>query len=69
MNGRELSVDRAVSSLARRGVSFSGRSIDVSHAKPIGNKSWGCIDFLKKKENGYYLENLDRYMKSNKDNK
>ena len=69
MNGRKLSVDGAVSSLMRKGVSFSGRSIDITHAKPIGNKLWGCIDFLKKKENGYYLENLDKYQKLNRGDK
>jgi hypothetical protein len=69
MNGRTLSVDSAVSSLMRKGVSFSGRSIDIAHAKPIGNKSWGCIDFLRKKENGYYVENLDKYQKLNRGDK
>lgn len=34
--------------LYKKGVSFdTHRSIDIEHAQPLGNKSWGKIDYLR----------------------
>jgi len=50
MKGRELNPDKAIRSLAAKKVNFSNTgAIDLTKAEPLGNKSWGKLDYLTKK--------------------
>lgn len=44
----KYTVPQAMEALAAKGVDFPGNFIDIENAQPLGNKSWGKIDFLKK---------------------
>ena len=52
MNGRELTLERCMITLQKKGVVIEKipgteiHEIDVSHARNLGNGSWGMIDFL-----------------------
>ena len=47
MNGRKLNPDIAIRTLAAKKVNFTTLgSIDLTKAEPLGNKSWGKIDYL-----------------------
>lgn len=50
MKGRELNPDKAIRSLAAKKVNFTTNgAIDLTKAEPLGNKSWGKLDYLTKK--------------------
>ena len=49
MNGRKLNPDAAIRTLAAKKVNFTNTgSIDLTKAEPLGNKSWGKLDYLTK---------------------
>lgn len=50
MNGRKLNPDAAIRSLAQKKVNFTPTGhILLDKAEPLGNKSWGKLDYLTKK--------------------
>ena len=47
MKGRTLNPDKAIRTLAEKKVGFTTTGkIDLSKAEPLGNKSWGKMDYL-----------------------
>ena len=49
MNGRKLNPDAAIRTLAAKKVNFTNTgAIDLTKAEPLGNKSWGKLDYLTK---------------------
>jgi len=51
MNGRKLNPDVAIRTLAAKKVHFTNTGygvIDLTKAEPLGNKSWGKLDYLTK---------------------
>jgi len=62
VKGRELTLQKAIGSLETKNVSIDQKKkvIDISFARHLGNKSWGCIDFLKN-YNGYRVFGFSKY--------
>jgi len=66
MKGRELTIERCMSSLKRKGCSYipptpedPSKYLDISGSRGLGKASWGMIDFMRRQ--GVYIVGMVSY--------